>query len=137
MPAAWVGKAVPVNRKGTIGKKWSGGSKVSIIRTTETYQNFIFELSLAFRSLPKLGARQAVLNMTACLGNLADMDGIIKPVFDSLQRAKIVDNDQQFRELHYRCYEHARGKPDIIIVDVEEATWDPKIFPTMDSTPTS
>lgn len=114
----WYGKAIPVNAMHGIGYRYMGRRKVPFIRVTDEYKQFVEDLAICFLAHEKLGNDIVEVRILAQLNSRKDMDGIIKPTFDAIQRAGIIDNDRQIRGLAYDCRDCKRGEPEIIGIEV-------------------
>ena len=118
----WTGITVPVNRKNVMRSKaiFKRGYRevVPMIGTLPAYQSFICSMAKTFSHLPKFGKTLVTLSMRSLLHSRKDIDGIIKPVFDALERSGVIDNDKQIKMIVYESFPVKQSEQEMISVDL-------------------
>ncbi len=93
----WAGTIIGVNRRSALGKKRINGILVPMIRTSDEYKTFKDELTLTFRNLDFVPGN-AIVAVSAMLRPRRDLDSFIKPLFDALEAAGVVENDRMIKQ---------------------------------------
>lgn len=133
---AWKGVAVPVNRWHSaramfkpdpqkyngmklMGRRTILGRWYAFIFETPKYKQFKKKLTRHFKlcNLPKI-EKYIDVKLKTCTHRLKDSDAIIKPIFDALEDAGILKNDNRIRHFFVQRAYHKRGDYDTIVVEI-------------------
>ena len=114
MIASWRGKAVGANRR----LLWSPRAHRMV--PNPDYKKFKKSLAGEFENHAERFDGEVYVYVRMSIHPAMDSDAILKPLFDALEDAGILRNDNQIRDYAVNRENKKRGEPDRVIVIVEE-----------------
>jgi len=114
MIATWLGKAVGANRR----LLWSPRAHRMV--PNPAYKKFKESMAAEFMNHAERFEGAVHVYVRMILNARMDSDSILKPLFDALELAEIVKNDNQIKSYAVNRENKKRGEPDRVVVIVEE-----------------
>jgi Holliday junction resolvase RusA-like endonuclease len=107
---------VSVNERHIIAMNKKTGGK--FIKNSTEYNRLIKDLFTVFRFAHKCETLKGKVLVEIVVSTYKDIDNVIKPVIDSLQKAEVIEDDRNVSKLYIVKNEIKKGSPDSIIVKV-------------------
>jgi len=114
MIASWQGKAVGANRR----LLWSPRAHRMV--ANPAYKKFKESMAAEFMNHAERFDGPVHVSVRMILNARMDSDSILKPLFDALELAGIVSNDNKIRSYAVNRENKKRGEPDRVVVIVEK-----------------
>ena len=114
MTASWQGKAVGANRR----LLWSPRAHRMV--SNPAYKHFKESMAAKFADHAERFDGPVHVYVKMIINARMDSDSILKPLFDALELAEIVPNDNKIRSYVVNRENKKRGEPDRVVVVVEE-----------------
>ena len=113
----WTGKAWGTNRRLERGKY----GNIYANRNYEGFETGLTYLLMSYNAEKRSLAGSVRVHLDFTINTARDIDSLIKPVLDCLQKARVVRNDSQITRLFVsKTPKKKRGEEDRIRVTVEE-----------------